>query len=175
MTKWIFAVISLCFAMGIAQGFESTANAASMSDFLVCFSPGNCDAKLVSFAKAAHSTLDIAIYDLTLANLAQAIVQIQNSGVKVRIVCDKSEAKTKTSLIGKLSEAGIPIKIGNVHGIMHNKFMIVDGRALETGSFNYSINATKNNAENHLYLNSSEVVAQFQQQFEKLWAEGIEP
>lgn len=162
-------ILSTCFIMA-----STAASAASISNFSVCFSPsGGCDTKLVSFIKAAHTSIDIAIYDLTLPNLAQAIVAQKTAGVKVRIVADRSEAKTKTSLIRKLIQSGAPVRFGNVQGIMHNKFVIVDDRMLETGSFNYSLNATHANAENQLYLDSPEVVSQYQAQFEKLWAEGL--
>lgn len=156
--------------------FASSALAAGTSDFAVCFSPGGgCDVKLTSFATSAKATLDIAIYSLTLPNLAQAIQAKAAAGVKVRIVVDKTEAKAATSLVGALFKAGVPVKFGNVTGLMHNKFMIVDSRMLETGSFNYSTAATSSNAENQIYLDNVDVVKAYQEDFEKLWANGLPP
>jgi len=173
MKKLTKTWISLA-AAGLIFCLSGSAFAASESDFSVCFSPGgNCDAKLISFAKSAHSTLDIAIYDLTLSTIASTIAGLNNSGLQIRVVCDRSEAQTKTSYISKLVSAGVAIKYGNVKGIMHNKFMIVDGHMLETGSYNYTSSATSFNAENQIYLDSPEVVSQYQSQFEKLWAQGI--
>jgi phosphatidylserine/phosphatidylglycerophosphate/cardiolipin synthase-like enzyme len=160
----------------LATVFGSTAFSLGQSNFSLCFSPaGQCDVKINSFAAAAKSTVDIAIYSLTLQSFAQTVVKLSKSGVKIRIVADKGESRTPSSLIANLIKAGIPVKIGNVHGIMHNKFMIVDGRMLETGSFNYTNNASVANAENQIYLDNPDVVKAYQAQFEGLWANGLPP
>jgi len=168
--KKIMTFICLTTVIGI------NASGVGQSNFSVCFSPaGQCDIKINSFAAAAKSTVDIAIYSLTLPSFAQTLVKLSQSGVKIRIVADKSEAKSPSSLIASLVKAGIPTKFGNVRGIMHNKFMIIDGRMLETGSFNYTTNATAANAENQIYLDNPDVVAQYHAQFELLWVNGIPP
>ncbi len=54
---------------------------------------------------------------------------------------------------------------------MHNKFSIIDKKALETGSFNYTNNAYKANNENQIYLWDSTIVDRFQKRFEEIWLE----
>jgi len=50
--------------------------------------------------------------------------------------------------------------------------MVIDGRCLETGSFNYSAAATAKNAENVLLLrNMPEIAASYRQEWRKLWEE----
>jgi phosphatidylserine/phosphatidylglycerophosphate/cardiolipin synthase-like enzyme len=51
---------------------------------------------------------------------------------------------------------------------MHNKFTLVDGTRLETGSFNYSHQASTANQENQLYLGTPEIVARYKARFEKM-------
>jgi phosphatidylserine/phosphatidylglycerophosphate/cardiolipin synthase-like enzyme len=53
---------------------------------------------------------------------------------------------------------------------MHNKFMIGDGRAVGTGSFNWTANAARRNAENFVVLRLSYVVSAFKGEFDRLWA-----
>jgi phosphatidylserine/phosphatidylglycerophosphate/cardiolipin synthase-like enzyme len=166
-------IMMIALALGL---WSSSVFAAGMSDFAVCFSPaGHCDAKLQSFVASAKQTLDIAIYSLTLSDLAQTIAKANAAGIKVRVICDRSEAKTGTSQIANLVKAKVPVKIGNVQGIMHNKFTIVDGHMLETGSFNYSNNAANMNAENQIYLDNPDVVNAYRAQFELLWKNAIPP
>ena len=42
---------------------------------------------------------------------------------------------------------------------MHNKFMVVDGDAVQTGSFNYTTSAATRNAENVLVVQDSPELA----------------
>jgi phosphatidylserine/phosphatidylglycerophosphate/cardiolipin synthase-like enzyme len=49
----------------------------------------------------------------------------------------------------------------------------VDGAQMETGSFNYSENATENNGENQLYLNDAEVIQRYEQNFTTMYNNGL--
>jgi phosphatidylserine/phosphatidylglycerophosphate/cardiolipin synthase-like enzyme len=139
----------------------------------VCFSPdGHCDKTLVSFIKSASSSLDIAIYSLTLPSIVDAIVAAQKNGIKVRVLVDYSQNQGQSSLVSMLEDAGIPVRYGSQKGIMHNKFTIVDNSKLETGSFNYSRNAATENAENQIYLTTPNVVNAYVCEFNKIWATG---
>jgi len=167
-------VLSVVLLSGLFFSNSAHAGPAELSHFAVCFSPkGQCDQRLVSLVASAHSTIDIAIYSLTLPVLVDALLKLNQGGIKIRIVADRKEAASSTSLVKAVINAGIPLKFGNVQGIMHNKFTIVDGKLLETGSFNYSNAATHLNAENQLYLDNPTVVHQYQAQFEELWSNGI--
>ena len=55
---------------------------------------------------------------------------------------------------------------------MHNKFMVIDGNSLVTGSFNYTTAAIKHNAENALVLwNVPQLAPQYAAEWARLWAE----
>lgn len=57
--------------------------------------------------------------------------------------------------------------------VMHNKYMVIDGQNLQIGSFNYTAGANKRNAENVILLNNvTDVARRYQQDFERLYAEG---
>lgn len=61
------------------------------------------------------------------------------------------------------------------YAIMHNKFMVIDERHVQTGSFNYSAAAVNKNAENVLVLlNVPQLAAQYQHQWQLLWDEDKE-
>jgi phosphatidylserine/phosphatidylglycerophosphate/cardiolipin synthase-like enzyme len=54
-------------------------------------------------------------------------------------------------------------------GSMHNKFAIIDGKSVATGSFNYSANANERNDENLVFLHGEKIVLEFQKEFEEIW------
>ena len=55
----------------------------------------------------------------------------------------------------------------------HHKFMVIDGKHVETGSFNYSAGAVNKNAENVLPLRDvPELAAQYAKEWQRLWGEG---
>jgi phosphatidylserine/phosphatidylglycerophosphate/cardiolipin synthase-like enzyme len=139
-----------------------------------CFSPMEaCDQKLIAFMNTATKTLDVAIYSMTHNGIASAIIAAQNRGVKVRMVVDRQQSVGTSSLTGQLTAAHVNLRIGNLQGIMHDKYTIVDQRAIEAGSFNYSNNATVNNAENQIYLNDPTTVAKYGNNFQILWTNSL--
>ena len=136
-----------------------------------CFAPDEpCDIKLLKFIQSAKVTLDIAIFDINLDQLVHAVL-IQSKKIPVRILVDRREAKGPHSKVSLLLNAGLSVKIGHQRGIMHNKFAIVDGKTIETGSFNYTNGAAFKNNENQVYLNTPEIVERYRKRFEKIWAQ----
>ena len=57
---------------------------------------------------------------------------------------------------------------------MHNKFVVVDGETLETGSFNFSKAAESDNAENVLVMHDAALAARYGQEWDRLWVESEE-
>jgi len=62
------------------------------------------------------------------------------------------------------------VRYGKQKGIMHNKFVIVDGKALETGSYNFTNGAAVKNNENRVYLADATLVAKYVTRFEQIWS-----
>ena len=52
---------------------------------------------------------------------------------------------------------------------MHNKYCIIDGKILITGSFNWTVSAVKYNQENLVILENESLCKKFLEAFEKLW------
>jgi mitochondrial cardiolipin hydrolase len=154
----------------------NTALVKTPVDLEICFSPDEpCEAKLVKFVDSAQTSLDIAIFDINLGGLVNHIIEKAKT-VPVRMLVDRNQAKTPYSGVQTLLRAGIPLRYGHQRGIMHNKFVIVDGRTdhamLETGSFNQTHGAAYKNNENQIYLASPKVLDRYKKRFEKIWSEG---
>jgi phosphatidylserine/phosphatidylglycerophosphate/cardiolipin synthase-like enzyme len=52
---------------------------------------------------------------------------------------------------------------------MHDKIMIVDGKVVLTGSFNWSNNAENENNENLLIITSTSLATTYENEFQKIW------
>lgn len=79
----------------------------------------------------------------------------------------------KGDQIPSLQLAGIPIRINANNGpfgaLMHNKFVIVDGKYLMMGSFNWTHSAITRNHEAILLTDNREIVSKFQEKFNNMW------
>lgn len=160
----------------VDRAVERTLSAAEFArvrppqDQEVCFSPDEpCDAKLVKFLGTAEKSVDVAIFDITLDQVAHHLLLAARK-VPVRILVDRKQAKAPHSLVPMLQKAGADVRVGRQRGIMHNKFTIVDGRMVETGSFNYTNGAAFKNNENQFYTSNPAVVERYRKRFEQLWA-----
>ena len=138
----------------------------------VCFAPdGPCDLKLVKFIQSATTSLDVAIFDINLDQVVHEII-VASKKMPVRMVVDRREAKSPHSLVPLLVKAGVKLKFGHQKGIMHNKFVVVDGKMIELGSFNYTNGAAFKNNENQLYVGNPVIVSKYKARFETLWEMG---
>lgn len=165
----LLAALLLC-SNAIAEVSRPTV----VSNLETCFSPNeNCDQKLINVINSAKKTLDIAIFSITHPDIAASIVAVKKKGVDVRMVVDKGQSTGSRSQTDELMTAQVSIRIGNSAKIMHDKYCIVDGLVLETGSFNYTMSATIYNTENQIYITDKNVIKRYQDNFEKLWNEAL--
>lgn len=161
----------LCVSLLFAFGPIGHAANPAVGSLDTCFSPvERCDLKLIALLQTATKSLDIAIYSITHPQIVAAIIAAKTRGVKVRMVVDRQQSTGTSSLVTLLKSSGISLRVGNVQGIMHDKFSIVDKRTLETGSFNYTNNASESNAENQIYLNDPSTILKFEVIFAALWS-----
>jgi len=127
--------------------------AAAAEPIQVFFSPhGGCtEAAVENLNKATNSVL-VQAYSFTSAPIAQALVAAEKRGVKVQVILDKSQRTEKYSSADFVAHAGIPTFIDTKHAIAHNKIMVIDGKTILTGSFNFTKAAESSNAENLLVI-----------------------
>jgi phosphatidylserine/phosphatidylglycerophosphate/cardiolipin synthase-like enzyme len=124
---------------------------------------------LLAQLRAAHHSIDAAIFSFTVDRIAAVLDSAAERGVEVRVVADKQQAGSSYSVVDALAK-GIRVRIGTGSGYMHNKFAIVDDSVCITGSYNWSEAAETKNDENLLVLVSPELAKVFETQYEVLWA-----
>jgi phosphatidylserine/phosphatidylglycerophosphate/cardiolipin synthase-like enzyme len=131
------------------------------------FSPnGGCTDAIVNELNCAKATIDVQAYSFTSAPIAEAVAKAHARGVKVRVILDKSQQTERYSSLTYLRNHNVPTWVDSKHAIAHNKLMIIDGRTLLTGSFNFSKAAEERNAENLLVIrDNAELIRQYQDNF----------
>ena len=91
------------------------------------------------------------------------------------MLADAGEAAKGYSVIQFLANEKVPVRINDRYVIQHNKFMVIDGATVQTGSFNYTSAAAYRNAENVLVMrNAPAVAASYEAEWRRLWNEGTE-
>lgn len=119
----------------------------------VHYSPkGGCTDAVVAHIKRARHEVLMQAYSFTSKPIAEALVDAKTRGLHVDIVLDRSnEQETYSELKDLLGEGLVPY-IDAQHAIAHNKVMILDGKTVLTGSFNFTNQAEHENAENLLII-----------------------
>ncbi len=117
----------------------------------------------------AEISIDVAMYTFTDKEISQAVVEAKERRVKIRIYLDRSQVEAKYSSSRLLVEKGLEVRVSSNNYIMHNKFAIIDGKLVITGSYNWIASASTRNDENLLVIDDEEIILRFQKQFENLW------
>jgi len=85
-------------------------------------------------------------------------------------LCHRIEVtRIRVDLFNSYFVTGIAVRTDNSSYLMHHKFVIVDGRVLLSGSFNWTRQAISGNQENLLALSNRRIVRLYGREFEKLW------
>lgn len=164
--------ISALLVVALINLFAVSADARQSTQ--TAFSPSpRAIALVIDTIASAEETIELAAYSFTSQRVTDALMEAHERGVDVRIVLDKGQTKRKYPAAVALLEAGVPIRINRRYAIMHNKYIIIDRMTVETGSFNYTNNAEKNNAENVLVIKNNRAVAEkYMEDWQRLWDEG---
>ncbi len=136
------------------------------------FSPGNdiLDAILENTTNSV-SSLDICVFTLSDDRLLDALISCHREGIQIRVLSDNDKQYDRGSDILTLHEIGIDVRVDVSPAHMHHKFMVVDGRTVLTGSYNWTRSAATRNAENLVVIDDGRTAELFLEEFNKLWSE----
>lgn len=152
----LIASFSLTSCRQIPQTVMACANATQIQ---ACFSPNqNCTQMLIDAINAAQHSIEVQAYSFTSYPIAKALAEASDRGLKVRIIVDKSDVTPNHySLLPYLKKHNIELYVDDQVNIAHNKVMIFDESTLETGSFNFTRAAQRQNAENMLIIHNKDL------------------
>ncbi|HET6250397.1 MAG TPA: phospholipase D family protein [Tepidisphaeraceae bacterium] len=149
----IWAYLLVLAAPRFGSASASVNNPGAEDGINAFFSPnGGCTDAIVTELSKATKSIDVQAYSFTSPPLAQALVDANNRGVMVRIVLDKGQRTDHYSSATFFLNHHVPVYIDDQHAIAHNKIMLIDGKVLITGSFNFTRASEDRNAENLLII-----------------------
>ncbi|MFQ5956313.1 MAG: phospholipase D-like domain-containing protein [Candidatus Brocadiales bacterium] len=144
----------------------------------VFFSPASdTKGRLVTAIQSAKSSLDIASFQFTSVDIAEALLEAKGRGVNIRLVADEKESQAESSVVPHLEEEGLDVKYikGRFGGKMHHSFAIFDSKAVFTGTYNLTEYSDKFNFENAIFTDQPQLLAKYQAKFNELYGEPLAP
>ncbi|MBX7101969.1 MAG: helix-hairpin-helix domain-containing protein [Myxococcaceae bacterium] len=125
------------------------------------------------FNRATPATpISVAMYGMSVSSPEyQSLVAAARRGVPVRVVLNSDYTASTVAAIKRLRDQGLPIDVRVQSAkTMHEKFGVV-GDDVFSGSANFSeSSSTKHSEDRFTIKNQREIAAQFQSEFELLWA-----
>ena len=128
---------------------------------------GGVEEVLVADMLTAQNRLDIASFDFDIELMIDALIELEDRGVEVRIVVD--DEHTPASAINRLRRNGMSVIEDQRSALMHNKFIIIDGRYLWTGSMNFASNGVYCNNNNLVRFDSPQLAQNYTIEFEEMY------
>ncbi len=130
---------------------------------------GGPDGPLVAAIDAAHLSIDVAAYSLSLNSVRDALIRAHDRGVTVRVVMESTNMDRSDPQ--RLIAAGIPIIGDNRDGLMHNKFMVIDKSEVWMGSMNFTDAGTYDDNNNLMRIRSEKIAEDYDTEFEEMFTD----
>ncbi|MEL6248245.1 MAG: phospholipase D-like domain-containing protein [Cyanobacteria bacterium J06626_23] len=184
---------------------------------------------LITAIEQANTTIDVAVQEINLPNIARALQQQSRSGVRVRVIVENqyrqpwstrdtswlaqqddyargkyenlrafgdqngdgqvssAEAADRDAML-ILQTARVPLIDDTADGtkgsgLMHHKFMVIDGQQVITGSANWTLSGlhgdallpeSRGNTNALLVIDSPQLAERYRQEFDLMWGDGPE-
>ena len=155
----LIIVILFLSACSTGKGIVSDRSVQDHGTIEIYFCPQeHCEEALVSFLDAAQTSIHCAFYDLGLASVQQKLREKEKK-IEVQIVTDNDYRK----------KFDYPYVKADSYGLMHDKFCIVDGKKVSTGSMNPTENDAHKNNNNLLLIQSSVIAQNYEDEFREMW------
>ncbi len=128
---------------------------------------GGPDERLAAAIREARTSVDVAAYSLNLWSIRDALLDVHRRGVLVRVVMESSNLDDDVPQ--DLLNAGIPIIGDRRDGLMHDKFVVIDGLDVWLGSMNFTVGGAYYNANNLLHIRSVQMAENYTKEFEEMF------
>jgi phosphatidylserine/phosphatidylglycerophosphate/cardiolipin synthase-like enzyme len=156
------------FFMLFAFWAAAAIGVAAENEIHAYFSPNGGAAPAISKEiEAAKSFVHIAAYAISEPQITAAILAAHERKIDVKIIVDAHEQAGRGSTAARLKKAGIPVVTIRKYDLFHNKYAVIDGYAVITGSMNWTKNGQESNAENTLVIRSESLADLFEADFQK--------
>lgn len=121
------------------------------------------------YINRAQKYIYVPMFFFTHTRYSQDLINAHKRGVKVKVILDATSSRTGYSKHEIMRMAGIPVKVENWGGKMHEKSLIIDDKYLLIGSMNFTSGAHYQNDENSLLIENKKIAIKSRKRFDKLW------
>ncbi|MBW2978432.1 hypothetical protein KY331_06315 [Candidatus Woesearchaeota archaeon] len=120
----------------------------------------NCTGKLIEFIRSAKEYVHCALFDLDLKEVID-VLQEKSDVIDVKLVVDND-------YFDDLAELGF-VRKDTSSQFSHNKFCVIDGEKISSGSFNPTDRGAHFNNNNFLMITSRFLAKNYEDEFQELW------
>jgi phosphatidylserine/phosphatidylglycerophosphate/cardiolipin synthase-like enzyme len=125
---------------------------------------------MIPYVSSAQSNIRFLAFNFTDDSLAKAMIDRANAGVDTAGIYEKTGSETDSSEMKTFYCANVPVRQDGNPRFLHDKIIVIDNHIVISGSFNFSSNATENNDENVIIVDSPEIASLYMQEFDRLWS-----
>ena len=132
----------------------------------------NIHLEIINQIEAAQSDIKVCVAWFTDFDIYSMIVSKQKDGINVEVIVSNHEFNKRSRVDFKelLNHNGKVGYIGDINDgkkdkFMHNKFCVIDGNIVITGSYNWSFKARSNDENILVVKNETKLVKQFTDKF----------
>jgi len=122
---------------------------------------------MIEMIDGAEATIHFAVMGFSEERVVDAFIRAYDRGIDVKMVGDAGHLYN--SGYNRFMDRHIPMHVGNLNHIMHDKFMVVDDRFVFCGTSNWTPTDLIRNSNNFVVIDSAEVAADFETEFEQMY------
>lgn len=159
------------FTVEPAEDFDDPILRASLF-----FSPADGTQQIVlSELAAAQSSVHLAFFNIRLQEVADTLLALHQAGKSIKVIMDQKQMdQSYNTLDDWMVNNGLDVvgvfNDASAEATMHNKFAVIDGRRVLTGSLNYSTTAFNRSDEDLLLIDDPVVSALYEDELAELEA-----
>lgn len=132
---------------------------------------GGPDEALAAAIDGARLSVDVAVYNLNLWSIRDALIHAYNRGVTVRVVAESDNLDGEE--FQDLMDSGIDVLGDRREGLMHDKFVVIDRSEVWLGSMNFTTNGAYEDDNNFLRVRSVQVAEDYTTEFNEMFEQDL--
>ncbi|MFH1668592.1 MAG: phospholipase D-like domain-containing protein, partial [Candidatus Woesearchaeota archaeon] len=127
----------------------------------VYFCPADdCIGEMLAWLDAAEESIHCALFEIGLEELRAKLLE-RSTEIDVKVVTDNNYRDEVADLDF--------VRDDNRSALMHNKFCVLDGKAVWTGSYNPTSRGTHKNNNNVVFYQSWYLAQNYENEFAEMW------
>ncbi len=138
----------------------------------VYFSPDDEVAnRIIDLLAGAQDSIYFLAYSFNAEKISDAMLKRSQAGVTLAGVFEKTEvaASKNSSEYDLMRSAGLDVRLDGNPKNMHDKIIVIDGKIVITGSYNFTAAAEDKNDENILIIHNADIAALYLQDFWRIY------